>query len=467
MTENIRTFIYIVIGIIALGVAWIARPAGIKYETLDDSGQRFFTDFDPLEAKSMEIVAVNQDSMEHRAFKVAQKDGRWVIPSKQNYPADAQDHLARAAASVMDVSKGTVVSDSPADHDLYGVADPTATGDASLGAGTRVVLKDAADKSLVDLILGKAVKDKPELRYVRLPGRDRVYTAKVNMDALSTKFEDWIERDLLQLDAMMIDQIVIDDYSIDVMNQRVNRGERMTLAYDQTAHTWNLKEPALKEDESLQTAKLDAMRNALDNLQIVDVHRKPAGLSAQLQTIESMQIDEEAVNSLLGRGYYIVNGQLLSNQGETILRLRNGVEYALRFGEIINYESGNIGEENSANPPTEPGRYLFVTAHFNPALIEAPQYDPLPELPEGAEATEAHTQVCEVVNAANEDKRKQYEKKIAEGKEKVADLNVRFANWYYVVSDTVYQQIRLKRSDLVGPSAAANPAPSPDNTVPQ
>jgi hypothetical protein len=459
MTETIRTLIYIVIGLVALGVAWLARPAAITYETLDDSGKPFFTEFDPLDAKSMEIVAVNQETMERRAFKVAQQGGRWVIPSKQNYPADAPDHLARAAASVMDVTRGTVVSDSPANHDLYGVADPTAAGDTTLGAGTRVTLRDASDKSLVDLILGKTVKDKPELRYVRIPGRDRVYTAHVSTESLSTKFEDWIERDLLQLDAMMIKEIVIDDYSVDVMNQRVNRGERMTLRFDQTAHTWTLVEPPLKDDESLQTAKLDEMRTSLDNLQIVDVYKKPAGLTAQLQTLESMQINDESVASLLGAGYYIVNGQLLSNRGETIIRLRNGVEYALRFGEIINYDAGNIGEENSANPATEPGRYLFVTAHFNAGLIDPPQYDPVPELAEGSEPTAAHDQACEAVAKGNEDKRNEYETRLAEGQQKVNDLNARFANWYYVVSDKVYQQVRLQRTDMVGPKAADSPAP--------
>lgn len=454
MTETIRTIIYIVIGLVALAVAWVARPAGIKYETLDDSGQRFFAEFDPLDAKSMEIVAINQETMERRAFKVAQQGGRWVIPSKQNYPADAQDHLARAAASAMDLVKGAIVSDRPIDHDLYGVADPTAAADASVGAGMRVTLRDGADKILVDLIIGKTVKDKPELRYVRIPGRERVYTAKASTEALSTKFEDWIERDLLLLDSMMIKEVVIDDYTVDVMNQRINRGERMTITYDQATHAWKLVEPPLKDGETLQTAKLDEMRTALDNLQIVDVYKKPAGLSAQLQTIESMKIDEEAVASLLNCGYYIVNGQLISNRGEVIVRLNNGVEYALRFGELINYESGSVGEENSANPATEPGRYLFVTAHFNQAMLEPPQYDPLPELPEGAEPSEAHDQACEVVAKANEDKRQEYEKKIAEGKDKVNELNARFANWYYVVSDKVYQQVRLKRGDIV---TGANP----------
>ncbi len=29
------------------------------------------------------------------------------------------------------------------------------------------------------------------------------------------------------------------------------------------------------------------------------------------------------------------------------------------------------------------------------------------------------------------------------------DLNDRFADWYYVISDAVYQKIRLQRSDVV------------------
>ena len=29
------------------------------------------------------------------------------------------------------------------------------------------------------------------------------------------------------------------------------------------------------------------------------------------------------------------------------------------------------------------------------------------------------------------------------------ELNARFADWYYVISDSVYEKIRIKRSDVV------------------
>jgi hypothetical protein len=38
---------------------------------------------------------------------------------------------------------------------------------------------------------------------------------------------------------------------------------------------------------------------------------------------------------------------------------------------------------------------------------------------------------------------------------RVAELNARFADWYYVVSEDVYKKIRLGRSDIVQEKASA------------
>ena len=37
----------------------------------------------------------------------------------------------------------------------------------------------------------------------------------------------------------------------------------------------------------------------------------------------------------------------------------------------------------------------------------------------------------------------------------VKELNARFADWYYVVSEDVYKKIRLTRSDIVKEAATA------------
>ena len=51
---------------------------------------------------------------------------------------------------------------------------------------------------LVDLIVGKAVKDAEGQRYVREAGRDAVYVIEIDRSKLSTNFEDWIEKDLAE-----------------------------------------------------------------------------------------------------------------------------------------------------------------------------------------------------------------------------------------------------------------------------
>ena len=50
-----------------------------------------------------------------------------------------------------------------------------------------------------------------------------------------------------------------------------------------------------------------------------------------------------------------------------------------------------------------------------------------------------------------ENKRKQdeYDEQIAKGKARVKELNERFADWYYVISDDVYNKIHLTRNQAV------------------
>ncbi len=490
MTETARTLVYVLVGAAGLGVAWIARPATIERDALDDSGQRFFAKFDALTAKSMEIVTVDPETSARRAFKVGEVNGIWSIPSHENYPADGEQRLAQAAASVADLIKGTKASDSPADRALYGVVDPTSAGESVSGAGTRVTMQDGAGHALVDLIIGKAVKEAEGMHYVREPKHDRVYIAAVKTDQLSTKFEDWIERDLLKLEPSQIKEVFIDDYSIDELNQTIVRGDQLTLRVDpKNSWTWD----GLAEGEALNTQKLQEMRQALDDLKIVDVHRKPAGLSAQLQGSGNMQLDAEAVTSLMGKGYYIVKNQLMSNEGETVVRMGDGVVYSLRFGEVVNFDAGSSDAGAESTGAIQPGRYVFVTATFNQDMIAPPQYEPLPDAPAASEhsgdsgdsgdsggsgeaaatqpdagaslspETEAvadeskkgYEQACEAVTAANDQKREDHEKKIADAQAKVKQLNRLFADWYYVVGDAEYQKLRLRRADLVKAEAAA------------
>jgi hypothetical protein len=456
MSEYAKTLILVVVGAAFLALAWVARPAVPGRTVVEDTGEPFFEGFtDPLEAASLEIIAFDEDTGTPRAFKVARHEGVWSIPSHENYPADAENRFGEAAAALLDLRKGSVISDLPADHELYGVVDPAGASPGASGVGKRVMIDSTDGRRLADLIIGKALKDSESQRYARVPGQDRVYLCAVDTEKFSTRFEDWIEKDLLQLTSSDITGVIVRDYSIDELRGQLIQGEGLRLTFDNTAFEWDLED--LAEDEELDQTKLNDMRRALDNLEIVDVHRKPAGLSSELRAEDTLQLDGEAVQSLRARGFYINQGRLLSNQGETIVRTKDGTQYTLRFGEIA-VTSGGGDEEGGDGDGT--GRYLFITAEFNEDLVEKPDLVELPDmsdlidqgdLPEGdvSAVEDAIEQARARAEQENQQKQQEYERKVADGRQQARELNARFADWYYVIADDVYEKIRLRRDDVV------------------
>jgi hypothetical protein len=172
---------------------------------------------------------------------------------------------------------------------------------------------------------------------------------------------------------------------------------------------------------------------------------------------------------------------LYAANGEVTATLNNGVEYVLKFGNV----SG--ADENKLN------RYLLATAQVNESMIPKPELAELPSLPEesgadessdgaaeddedpdaatsseqksdGAAADPAEKEQSQTkpaddrakieaererITKENERKQSEYENKLNEAKKQVRDLNFRFADWYYVVSEDVFKKIRLTRADAI------------------
>lgn len=186
-----------------------------------------------------------------------------------------------------------------------------------------------------------------------------------------------------------------------------------------------------------------------------------------------MQLTAEAVNSLRGRGFYIHQGRLLSNQGETIVLTKSGVQYTLRFGEIVITQGGDGDGDGEDGDGT--GRYLFVTAELNEELVPKPDLVELPDMShlidqataEGDEesARPAVEEAIEQARARNEQenqqKQQEYEQKLADGRQQARALNDRFADWYYVIADDVYDKVRLRRDDVVKIAEPDEPEEAP------
>jgi len=413
MNESVKTLLFVAIAVVVCAAAWLTGPRDVEQPTAADLiGTDLIKQFDPLAAASIEIVEFDEANAAVKPFRVERKKVkdqiRWVIPSHQDYPTDAQNQLSDAAAAVMGLPVLDLASEIAASHAEYGVLDPDPKvrkpGDR--GVGKRVVLRDEKGGELAALIIGKAVPDKPELRYVRRVGDDRVCVVKLSVDKITADFEKWIEKDLLKLNPWDITTVRVNDYRADLLRQRLEVRGRMVLKHDDAAEKkWQLvsdttldpdsgqwKEVPLGEDEELDTQKLDAMKYALDDLKIVDVERKPVGLSADLKATGDAVANEE---SLVARGFVIADvgegKQVYSSRGEIRVGTKEGVEYVLRFGEVTGEESkkdkeGNDKKEGDAKKNGEkkdessPGmnRYLFVMAQFNQDLIERPKLEDEP-----------------------------------------------------------------------------------------
>ena len=97
-----KTLAFAVVAVILTGAAFFKIPDRTGgSETFNDQGQKFFPDFkDPLECTDLEVIEYDPSTASRRQFKVMFEKGRWVIPSHNNYPADAKDRLAKTAAGV-------------------------------------------------------------------------------------------------------------------------------------------------------------------------------------------------------------------------------------------------------------------------------------------------------------------------------------------------------------------------------
>jgi hypothetical protein len=519
MNENLKSAIFVLAAVAVLLVAWVARPSVSKVdEWAEQRGKPIDPDFtDPLAATSLDVIEYDEATGEAKPFSVHWTNGRWTIPSHNDYPADAKEHMVDAASSVLRLTILDVVSREKKDHELYGVVDPGENLSAGAkGVGMRVTMADKSGNKLLALIIGKPAAEKKDkdfsaeakegekkdLRYVRKVGEDPVYLVSVNPDKLTIKFGDWIEKDLLKLQSWDVKTVELLDYSFDPRRMHLDQRARIVLENNDSGDPkWKFLEDVaiqgdkalpqkLAADEEPNAKKLDDLKSALSELKIVDVAKKPAVLSGGLRTKGKLQLDQAAADSLASRGFYLVPMEdkgydLISTEGEIHVGMKDGVQYVLRFGKIASAgtpkkdakkDSAKKDEKKDDKSETAGlNRYLFVMSSFDPAAIEKPKLESLPPEPKpeakpGAKTADAKPGTKpgekkeeakkddkaaqakverERIEKENKSKQEDYDKKIADGKKKVEDLNARFADWYYVIDDSVYQKIHLGRKDVI------------------
>jgi len=399
VTESLKTACFVG-GALALALAaGVVEPQRFTPKVFSDEGQAFYPDFKDLQAvKAIEVVDYDESTATARPLKVEFRDKRWLIASNNDYPIDVGDRLVKTAAALMDLHKDQVKSDRVQDHAKFGVIDPLDQNDPSLqGRGKRVTLRDGQKNVLADFILGKPVEGKTGWRYIRVPGEKRTYAVKTEADP-SARFADWVNAGLLRMPVANIRAVMISSYSVDEAKGSLDEGE--TIELKQQNGNWS------STDGTVVQPVAKAMAATLDSLKIAGARAKPPEMAQDLRSGQ-MRLSMEVAETLHQFGFLLSqNGRIFSSDGEMTVEMANGVAYRIRFGDAAS-------TSDAAKAASGADRYIFVTTTWT------------------------------------RERATQYGDKTDDGEKASNDLNWRFADWFYVISNSDFQKLRLTKKDLL------------------
>jgi hypothetical protein len=399
VNEAVKTGAFLVGALALVIAAAVAEPDRHAASVFRDEGEAFYPEFRDAQAvKAIEVVDYDESTATARPLKVELRKTRWVIASNNDYPIDVGERLTKTAAALIDVKKDQVKSDLVQDHAKYGVIDPLDQKAGSLqGRGKRVTLRDAQKAVLADFILGKAVEGKAGWRYVRLPGAKRTYAVKTEADP-SARFADWVNAGLLRMPVANIRKVTIASYSVNETAGTLDQGESLVLT--QEGGQWKSPAGQVKADAA------HALAATLDSLKIVDARPKPAEMARDLHSGQ-MQLSVETALALRRFGFLLTQtGRVLASDGEMTVEMANGVNYQIRFGDVATTSS-------DAAKAAGGDRYVFVTASWDAGRAS------------------------------------KYGDMSGSGERVAQELNGRFADWFYVISNGDFQKLRVTKAAVV------------------
>ena len=521
MNENKKTITFLAAAVLAVAIATMTSPTKRDPSAKPNlMGQALFESFNPRSVTGIEIVEVDEEDIQSKSIEVTQGEKGWFIrrPGKADYPANADNQLKDVASMLFDLRIIDQAGEGAGEHAKFGVLDPSKSDATESGIGRLIHLKNSSGSNLASLIIGEEVDGLSGTYFVRKPEQNAVFRVDVrNARDVSSKFVDWVEQDFLDLDKRKIKQVTLDNYDVNLAQGQINRSsEPYVLNF--TDSKWSLS-GSLKDNEELSKEVLDSMKDALDDLEIIDVERKPEILVKNLKQGREFfnnlrdANNQAVVQSLQQKGFYTIaakdqSGQtvpkIVSNKGEVLVGMESGVEYVLRFGEIYR---GPEEDENSSGD----SRYIYAFARVNESLLTPPALEAVPAPEEGAKGPEGkkgpvakpgtppnftpptappnitpppppadvkavstkeektgtdkisstgkETEVAKKkankdaeiarIKASNARKQKEYDDKVGKARQRANELNQNLAGWYYVISNDVYEKIRLERPSFV------------------
>ncbi len=333
----------------AVAAAWVYPWPKMVTENAQIN-KPLFEDYDTSSVRGIEVVAYNEDTSQIDRLRLRRKGERWVIAQKSDFDVTGGDRVIEITKALNGRTVLEVTSDSQTDHVKFGVVDPadanSATSRSSLG--TRLELTDRNRKPIGSLIIGRAVKNKPDNHYVRVSGKPTVYTIEFDDSILSADFSKWTSPNLLGLPTSQNSQRLLS--TVDVSKYRMTAADKKEEVYEINFAVKG--EPARMGvasaragGEEIETSKVPApffnsVVQTLFQLQISDVvNQSKSAVDALRSKVDASK--ETSISELQKGGFFYrqwkdEGHQFDAANGKVSLGMSDGIRYHVLVGGIAN-----------------------------------------------------------------------------------------------------------------------------------
>ncbi len=321
------------------------------------------------------VTEWNDTSSDAKLLEVKKSGNEWTIPSKFDYPADANARVSTAAATYLGLERGRLVTDDPAQYEALGVLDPL---DPDItkrkGRGKRVTLTDATGKVVADLIIGERCAVGDGVYYVREHDSKKVYTAQVDPSDLSTSFTDYVEADPLKIKREDVRAMTIADYSVDLKNQNNQLLLRSTtdLKRQGTADVWDATS-ALPEGKQVAQGIINGILTAVTSIKLTDVMLLRGGADLEGHGIYAVPPgtiqDNSPVLPFMDGSGQAKNYEIVGTEGRLDITAKDGLVYSLMFGgAAMNNDAKGKAKAGATDAAKDAAhdRYVVVFVRYVP-----------------------------------------------------------------------------------------------------
>ncbi|QEG24553.1 DUF4340 domain-containing protein [Mariniblastus fucicola] len=422
---------------IATAIYYYPMPAEIVVDA--KVNQNLFETYETNDVRSISITQFSDESNRLEQFRLRRKGERWVIPNAGDFPATRIARIGEVAKSLLGRKVLSLATEDEQGHVEYGVVDPTEAGNSPnrSSLGLRVDLQDRNKGDIASLIIGKGVdgsNDGVPRYYVRVPGQPAVYELEVPKGIFRTRFEDWVDPNLMELpppgsSEVSLSEVEVEQYRLDPA--KIATADRQELYRTEfqigDAQLKKLVFETFKDGEfnkqeltAGQQQEVASTLVSLGNIRFIDVVGKPKA-AANLLRDPAKKMDKEAFKPLEQFGFRIgKDDDFEGANGEVSVVTSNGVRVRLLLGSIAQ----RADTEN-------------LDLHFHGMLVaqlEDSSFES-PTKPEGvAEDSEENKAYLRAME--------ELDRKRKSAKLRIAELNRNWSKWIYVIPESTVNAIR-------------------------